>query len=307
MIQAKEIVGTYASKNALEWGRETLQRHLAEVLALRDDVLDSADIEGVHQMRVAIRRLRSALRNFSSLMKSNPFKESKKDLKRLANTLGTARDQDVTIAALEKLHNKAKNERIKKNLAEKIEKHRIVREEIQSELSKILDVSLLENLRENFSKALNKVNEKNVKVAKLTAGEAGRKVISKNIHEFCDLSESLLNPFNQEKLHQLRIAAKRLRYAIELFAVCWGEQILPFANKISDMQDYLGELHDNDLWIVNLSRRLNKKKKKQRTDFWLLSKFTKRRTKNYRAALCLWSKWQKNKFLPRLEEVLQTD
>ncbi|NJM52824.1 MAG: hypothetical protein HC846_05180 [Blastocatellia bacterium] len=73
------------------------------------------------------------------------------------------------------------------------------------------------------------------------------------------------------------------------------------------MQDYLGELHDNDLWIENLSRRLNKKKKRRRTDFWLLSKFTKRRTKNYRAALRLWSKMAKNKFLQRLEEVLQTD
>ncbi|NJM52826.1 MAG: CHAD domain-containing protein [Blastocatellia bacterium] len=187
MKQAKEIVGTDTSKNALEWIRETLQRHFAEVLALRDDALDSVDIEGVHQMRVVIRRLRSALCNFSFLMKSNPFKESKKDLKRLANTLGTARDQDVAILALEKLHNKAKNERIKKNLAEKIEKHRIVREEIQKELNKILDVSLLENLRENFSKALNKVNKKNVRVAKLTAGEAGREVISKNIHEFCRL------------------------------------------------------------------------------------------------------------------------
>ncbi|NJM52825.1 MAG: CHAD domain-containing protein [Blastocatellia bacterium] len=32
-------------------------------------------------------------------------------------------------------------------------------------------------------------------------------------------------------MHQLRIAAKRLRYAIELFAICWGEQISPFAKK----------------------------------------------------------------------------
>lgn len=133
-------------------------------------------------------------------------------------------------------------------------------------------------------------------------------MISNGLQEFCNLSESLYNPFNQTKLHELRISAKRLRYAIELFTTCWGERIQPFAKEISNMQTYLGELHDSDIWIENLSQRLSKKPdKKENADFWLLSKFTKKRTQNYRAALRLWSKWQRNNFLKRLQDVLQKD
>ena len=229
-------------------------------------------------------------------------------MKKLTDALGKARDQDVAITTLEKLRDNAQNDCIKTDLTKKVEKRRIVREETQKELVKILDTSSLESLRENFSKALDEASEKNEEAAKLTPKEAGQAVISKGLQEFSDLSGSLYNPFNPEKLHQLRISAKRLRYALELFTLCWSEQMSPFAKKVADLQTYLGELHDCDIWIESLSQHLNKKKiKKQRTDFWLLSKFTKNRTKNYRAALRLWSKWQKNKFIERLQEVLQTD
>lgn len=304
MAKAKEIGETNSSANALIWATDVLRVRFEEVLALRDNALISANIEGVHEMRVAIRRLRSALRDFSPLIKSGPLKESKKQLKHLADTLGQARDQDVSIAALEKLCENAKNEHIKNDIGKKIEKRRALREETQIKLIKTLDSSALESLREDFSKALDEIVKRNRKAAKLSAREMGREVIFKGLREFADLSDSLYNPFNQEKLHQLRIAAKRLRYAIELFTVCWGEQIAPFAKKVTNMQTFLGELHDCDIWIKNLAERLSKEEK-QHTDFWLLSKFTKKRTKNYRAALHLWDKWEKNGFIKKLEEILQ--
>lgn len=308
MARAKEIAEINSSANALDWAAEVLRVRFAEILSLREKALNSDDIEGVHEMRVAIRRLRSALRDFSPLMKSPLLKESKRDLKQLAANLGEARDQDVAIAALEKLHDNAKNEHVKNDIEKKIEKRRAVRDETQKQLEKKLDPTLLESLHEHFSKAIAEIIGKDGKVSKLTAKETGREVISKGMQEFCDLSESLYNPFNQLKLHELRISAKRLRYAIELFTVCWGEKVKPFAKEISDMQTYLGELHDCDIWIENLSQRLSKEKgDKQHTDFWLLSKFTKNRTKNYRAALRLWSKWQKNKFMKRLQEVLEAN
>ncbi len=306
MTRAKEIVGMDSSTNALIWAAEVLQVRFEEVFALRNHALDSTDIEGVHQMRVAIRRLRSALRDFSPLMKSQLLKESKKELKQLADTLGRARDQDVEIAVLKKLCEIAKKERIKSAIEKKIEKRRTMREKTQTLLTEILNESALESLQKKFSKAIDEVVQKNETT--YTVKEVGREVISRSLQEFCDLSSSLYNPFNREKLHELRIAAKRLRYAIELFTVCWDEQISPFAKGITDMQTYLGELHDCDIWMENLSRRLNKKTvKKSRADFWLLSKFTKSRIKNYRAAIRLWGKWQKNKFIKKLRAVLQTD
>jgi CHAD domain-containing protein len=308
VANTKEIVGFDASADAVEWAAEVLRTQFEQILAGREKALQTEDIEGVHQLRVAIRRLRSALRDFTPLINSPSLKEAKKELKKLAKRLGTVRDQDVAIAALEKLREKAKKQIIKADLEQMIAKRRTKREKAQIGLTKILDESSIENLRENFSKGIDEAVEKSEKKSNLTAKEAGRELILKGLQEFCDLSPSLYNHFYQTELHQLRIAVKRLRYAIELFTVCYGEQIAPFAKEMTGMQTYLGELHDCDLWIENLHWQLSlEKRKRQTTNFWLMSRFTKQRTRNYRAALDLWSKWRKNKFVKRLQKVLETE
>ena len=60
------------------------------------------------------------------------------------------------------------------------------------------------------------------------------------------------NPYEVRGLHNMRIAAKRLRYTLEIF-----EDVLPFtcqsiANELAQMQDELGALHDSDVMIALL-------------------------------------------------------
>ena len=303
---AEQAVSSDSSANALEWAAEVLRGRFEEVYAQREAALQTEDIEGVHQMRVAIRRLRSALRDFSPFLKKRFLKDAKKDLKRLSDALGAARDLDVEIAALEKFRAKAEHENIKTALGKMIEKCRARREAKQAPLTESLETSTLEKVRERFLAALDETVNAGGKAENLTPRDAGREVISNCLSEFCNLSDSLYEPFKCEKLHELRIAAKRLRYAIELFTVCFGASIEPFAEEVSEMQTHLGELHDRDLWIENLSRRLNKKNgKNRRAHFWLLSRFTKQRTKHYRAALALWDKWQRKDFIKNLRAVLE--
>lgn len=306
MAKVLEIAEMDSSTSVLRWSAEVLRLRFEEVLSFRDQSLNSADIEGVHQMRVAIRRLRSALRDFSPFLSSPFLKECNKELKQLADTLGQARDQDVAIDALRKLVETTKSRRNKTRIEMKIEKLRTIREKTQKVLTQILDQSSLDELRVNFYAALRAFEETDQPSA-LTAREAGEQIISRSLREFCDLGPSLYDPFNCRDLHKLRIAAKRLRYAIELFTVFWGEKISPFAAEVANMQTYLGELHDCDIWIEDLSRRLRKEKEKtQIADFWLLSRFTKKRTRNYCAALLLWKNWRKNKFVKRLKGLLES-
>jgi CHAD domain-containing protein len=63
-------------------------------------VLDTGDIERVHDMRVATRRLRAALEVFEPCFPTNPYAQALRDVKRLADGLGERRDRDVAIAAL---------------------------------------------------------------------------------------------------------------------------------------------------------------------------------------------------------------
>jgi len=63
-------------------------------------VLDIADIERVHAMRVATRRLRASLEVFEPCFPRKPYKRALREVKALADALGERRDRDVAILAL---------------------------------------------------------------------------------------------------------------------------------------------------------------------------------------------------------------
>jgi len=84
--------------------REVIAERTAAVFK-RDsrDVLDLGDIEGVHKMRVATRRLRAALEVFAPALDRRRGKRALHRVKVLAEALGERRDRDVQLEALEAL------------------------------------------------------------------------------------------------------------------------------------------------------------------------------------------------------------
>ena len=78
-----------------------------EVFAHSEGVLDLGDIERVHDMRVATRRLRAALEVFEPCFPSKRHHKALKRVKALSDALGERRDADVEIALLESLTDEA--------------------------------------------------------------------------------------------------------------------------------------------------------------------------------------------------------
>jgi CHAD domain-containing protein len=74
-----------------------------ELFAQAEGVLDTSDIERVHDMRVASRRLRAVLEVFAPCFPKGPYRGVLRDVKRIADALGERRDPDVHVAAMEKL------------------------------------------------------------------------------------------------------------------------------------------------------------------------------------------------------------
>ena len=72
----------------------------AEVFELRYGVLDTGDVERLHDMRVATRRLRAVLEIFAPCFPGPAHRAALRDVRRLADALGARRDPDVQIAAL---------------------------------------------------------------------------------------------------------------------------------------------------------------------------------------------------------------
>jgi CHAD domain-containing protein len=87
-------------------GARIVRVRTKELFDHAEGVLDTSDIERVHDMRVASRRLRAVLEIFAPCFPQSEFKGVLKDVKRLADALGERRDPDVHIDALNAFSNK---------------------------------------------------------------------------------------------------------------------------------------------------------------------------------------------------------
>lgn len=324
MAKAKEIEGLDCAAPVLQEIKRTLLVRLDEISALRCAALDFSDIEGVHDMRVATRRLRGLLHDFKPFFRKNV---SSKRLKAVADALGAVRDADVAIVALEKLA-AHESEEITAGIAHFTRERSEQRTEARRRLENAIDDETFAALRERFVAQLQEATEpaygkrgrKTVKANRdISFREAVREIVLTRFTELQNESRSLYHPFEIEPLHHMRIAAKRLRYAIELGAECYGTSLAHFAHTVSDMQTFLGELHDCDVWIEEWSTRLEAQKsdrqrakrenhfdaisplpEKRAAAVWLLRLFVKERTGHYRDALALWHKWETTNFHTRL-------
>lgn len=303
MAKAREIEDIDCGEDVLEHAAKVLRVRFEEIFDLREKTLDQSDIEGVHAMRVATRRLRSAMRDFMPLMRKKPLKKAAGEIKKLADTLGAARDRDVAILALEKLHKKARVSAVKDGIENLLAEHRGLREKAQTILTAELDAPKLQDLHDRFNAAIDKAARRKNSDTAISFGEAGAQIVGKSLDDFCKLTVHIYEPFNQEPLHELRIRAKRLRYAVELYKTCRGDKISSFAEGVAEMQGFLGEVHDADVWIESLSKRMSDGDASE-ANIWLLSEYVAKRTENYRAALKLWSDWKKENFIEQLRNVI---
>jgi CHAD domain-containing protein len=101
VAKAKPIPELSAERSYAEAAARIVSVRAEELTENARDVLDTGDIERVHDMRVATRRLRAALEIFEPCFPAKRYREALGQVKRLADALGERRDRDVAIAALD--------------------------------------------------------------------------------------------------------------------------------------------------------------------------------------------------------------
>lgn len=103
MAKAAPIPGLRAGTRFGDAAAAAVEVRAGEVFAHSEGVLDVTDIERVHAMRVATRRLRAALEVFAACFEKQEHRRVLKEVKALADALGERRDPDVAIAELSKV------------------------------------------------------------------------------------------------------------------------------------------------------------------------------------------------------------
>src|ERR1700752_838949 len=314
MAKAKRIKGIDCNSEAPAGMKLVLVTRFGELRDFQEAALDWTDPEGVHSMRVASRRLRSALRDFMPYLHKRRLSSVLKPLRDIADALGEVRDQDVAIMALEKLQTQV-SDQVSPVLKQFIEVRKEIRDQARKELMVMLEDSQLKQLELSFFSGVEGAAEGNARRQSslpISFRKMSRAIILDRLKELEKLSNGLFRPFEVETLHEMRIAAKRLRYAVELFQQCWGRSLATYAKRVARMQTALGDVHDCDVWIESFGNEINKARKEKQDEnlkafVWLLSHFVKLRTKHLREAFDLWRDWEAEDTSGKLRTLLNSE
>jgi inorganic triphosphatase YgiF len=212
------------------------------------DAVRARQDEGVHQMRVAFRRLRSCLRTFRSVIPREASQALVGELRWLNGFLGPARDWDVFLTeSLQPILTRFPHKRSLKALHRKVEETRAGHYQA---LQQCLDDPRYHRLilqghgwldcrawRDNLNTAQHQgLAQAAVKFAAALLKRQHRRVVKRGL-QFAVLSA--------EERHQLRILIKELRYSAEFFAGLFpGSTALDYAKAAARLQDCLGALND---------------------------------------------------------------
>ena len=266
-------------------------------------------------MRVASRRLRSALADFKPCLRRGTL--PRRRLKMIAAALGTVRDEDVSLMALESLKTKVTeqiaegieaiaDERRRRRLHERVSLERMIGNAAIFEFQQDF-LTRLETAVQAGGTFTSKAAHKNQ-----TFRQVGADVITQRLKGLSEGSECIYEPTRMKELHRLRILAKRLRYAVELFSGCWPEELKTIAREVARLQTSLGGLHDCDIWIAELGRRIKKSNRAKNAHdphadaaVWLVQYFARERTNHHGDALVRWQEWQATGFLTKLKEIVR--
>jgi CHAD domain-containing protein len=235
------------------------------LLAEAGGVRKARDIECVHRMRVATRRLSAALELFADCFPRRHVRGWTKRLRRLRRALGEARDLDVHIVFLRRFL--AESHSFLGGLAEKdfrpgirrllgrLRQRRANRQrKVVRALNRFEKRGVLEDMRRTLKSVQAGCRSQDVPGPAIRdrAGQA----IRARLEELLALESCVERPESADEHHAMRIAAKRLRYALEVLQPLYGKPLARYIAAARDAQQTLGELHDCDVWVEFLDEFL---------------------------------------------------
>ncbi len=198
----------------------------------------AGDDRGVHQARVASRRLREAVPVLATGLSGSKAGKAERKIRRLTRALGTVRELDVTLALLNQL---ARSPQLSRTAVEDVRAHVVAeRDRRRAEMLKRLDRVNIEKLGRRLASVGGALDE--------ATDEPWRKALGaqllKRSRRLGIAIEDAGRMYAPEGLHKVRIAAKKVRYGLELAADSGTKQAAPHVRTIKRVQDMLGKLHD---------------------------------------------------------------
>lgn len=236
----------------------------------------------IHDMRVAARRLRAALKTFKSILPSKA-KKLRAELQKIGRILGAKRDLDVFSAFIQPAVH-----------ASAVSLQKLAEQNAQA-LKRIL--FLLKT--KAYMRLIATLEELKIGSTKQNPFELGRKLIRQAFDNVLVTASVIDATFDDKTLHQLRIGIKKLRYTCEFFEPVFRHDafsLAPLIEESKNIQDILGAHQDAIAGILMLGRYENIFSADEFTRIEKKYVLQKRRT--HQAFLKAWPKFKSPSFSP---------
>ncbi len=240
---------------------ESLLSQLEALLKEIDGVLEAKDLEHVHRMRVASRRLRTRLKLFESCLPGKKASEWPREMKRITRALGKARDKDVQIKVVKEFlaSASARDQPGLKRLLLRFAQSRIrLQKRVVKAISQFRESGVVQDM-EGALRSLRirgRLLENGSSSAEVH--RAAQQAVSAELEEMLSYELYVHQPDRGAELHAMRIAAKYLRYTMETFGPEIPGELQEYIQAAKRIQDLLGELHDSEVWIQALPKFFEK-------------------------------------------------
>lgn len=228
--------------------------HLARVKVTLPRAIQPNDDTGLHDFRVALRRLRNVIRLYRPWLSESVTRKQERQLRGIARASNKSRDLQVLAEKLRALDDLSENEKdaielVCAGFGRRQEKAlRTFRQAASVAIPKL--ASRIEMGLSRYTAAL----EPGPADAEPTGNVAAR-IAAELATELRTLIASIDNPEQQDEVHQTRISAKRLRDLLDAFA---GDEPMCAlaARDLKGVQDRLGALHDLHVLTLEVEARL---------------------------------------------------
>ena len=239
--------GVLPEDTLAEAGRKVLRYHFSQMLRHEAGTYLGEDIEELHDMRVATRRMRAAFEVFDGAFTRKAVKSQLKGLRATGRALGRVRDLDVFMEKAQRYAETLPEER-RPGLQPLLQAWMDSREEARTVMVKYLDSGAYQNFKERFDVFVNTPGAGVRSVhSPFPTPHLVRHVAPMLIYErlaSVRAFDSAIDTATLEQFHALRIEFKKLRYTLEFFREVLGPEAGAVIEEIKSMQDHLGDLND---------------------------------------------------------------
>jgi len=233
---------------------ETVERRLLQLHAHRDFSSAADPVEAVHDLRVASRRLRAFFDTFGPQLPAKTVARGRKRLRRVTRAVAELREWDVNAVQLSERRQLVDNDAERaalEYLLDRIDGRRAkLRKRARAQLARIDFEGIDRALRDGLDQLAlrERAPSSSFEVVAWVALEAA-------IHRVAEARPPSDGQERPAELHALRIAAKRLRYALELVKPALGDRYGELHERIKAVQELLGDHHDRVVLQRHVERR----------------------------------------------------